>query len=239
MLRQAKEFKSFKLRASDGEIGKASEFYFDDKHWTVRYLVADTGNWLSDRRVLISPNALNHVNEDESVILVDLTKKQIEESPKLDSDQPVSRQYEMQYHDYHGWSYNESPEAMKECIQHEETWNPKLRSTSAITGYHIEALDGGIGHIVDFIIDEETWSIRYLVVDTKNWWAGKHVIVSPQWIERINWEESKVFVNLSREAIKQSPEYTPDSLHRVYEIELHRHYDRKGYWSDEPTDKGR
>ena len=94
MLRQAKEFKNFKLRARDGDIGKAREFYFDDHHWTVRYLVADTGGWLSGRQVLISPYALDPVNEAEQVLPVDLTKKQIEECPSLNSDQPVARQYE-------------------------------------------------------------------------------------------------------------------------------------------------
>ena len=89
-------------------------------------------------------------------------------------------------------------------------------------------MDGEIGHVEDFIIDDETWAIRYLIVDTHNWWPGKKVLVSPQWIERVSWGERKVFVNLSREAIKQSPEYTDESLlTRDYEIGLHRHYNRQ------------
>ena len=103
MLRQAKEFKNFKLRARDGDIGKAKEFYFDDENWTVRYLVANTGGWLSYRLVLISPYALDPANEAEQVLPVDLTKKQIEESPSLNSDQPVSRQFETRYYSYYGW----------------------------------------------------------------------------------------------------------------------------------------
>jgi hypothetical protein len=102
-----------------------------------------------------------------------------------------------------------------------------------VNGYHIQANDGEIGHIEDFIIDDETWAIRYLIIDTKNWWPGKKVLVSPRWIEQVSWEESKVFVNLSRENIKHSPEYTEESLlNRDYETELHRHYNRQGYWSD-------
>src|ERR1035437_4092871 len=103
MLRPAKEFKSFTLRARDGDIGKAKEFYFDDKNWTVRYLVANTGGWLSYRLVLISPYALSPANEAEQALPVDLTKKQIEDSPSLNSDQPVSRQYETRYYRYYGW----------------------------------------------------------------------------------------------------------------------------------------
>ncbi len=107
-----------------------------------------------------------------------------------------------------------------------------------MTGYHIQAADGELGHIGDFVIDDETWAIRYLIIDTQNWWPGKEVLVSPHWIERISWGESKVFVNLSRETIKQAPEYTEESLrNRDYEDALHRHYHRQGYWEDEPAAK--
>jgi len=113
-----------------------------------------------------------------------------------------------------------------------------LRSTRDVTGHHIQAVDGEIGHVEDFIIDDETWAIRYLIIDTQNWWPGKKVLVSPQWIERVSWIESKVFVNLTCETIRQSPEYTEESLlTRDYETELHRHYNRRGYWIDEPAEK--
>jgi hypothetical protein len=255
MLRLAKTFKSFKLRARDGDIGKAMEFYFDDHHWTVRYLIADTGDWLNDRRVLISPYALEPANEAEQVIPVDLTKKRIEESPPLDSDQSVSRHYEMQYYSYYDWPMywggpfiwgqiayptrqpKEWSEPGHDHSGREEGGDPHLRSTEAVSGYQIQALDGEIGHVADFIIDDEAWAIRYLVIDTKNWWPGKNVLISPRWIERVSWEESKVFVNLSRDIIKRSPEYTPESLSREYETELHRHYSRQGYWADEPAVK--
>ena len=111
-----------------------------------------------------------------------------------------------------------------------------MRSTHDVSGYHIHATDGEIGHVDDFMIDDETWAIRYLIVDTRNWWPGKRVLVSPQWIDRVSWSDSKVFVNLSREAIRQSPEYRMESLPtRAYETGLHLHYDRLGYWLDEPA----
>jgi len=251
MLRNAEEFKNFKLRARDGDIGKSREFYFDDHHWTVRYLVAETGGWLGGREVLISPYALDPVNEADQVLPVNLTKKQIEESPSLNSNQPASRQHEMDYYRYYGWPmywggpYMWGPVAYpaiqgegwtgpnQDYAGLENKGDPHLRSTQAVTGYHIQALDGEIGHVADFIIDEKTWAIRYLVIDTKNWWAGRHVLVSPQWIERVSWEESKVFVNLSREIIRSSPEFSPETLSREYETELHQHYNRQGYWADE------
>jgi hypothetical protein len=126
-------------------------------------------------------------------------------------------------------------EQWKKSIQREKaSWDHHLRSTYSVSGHHIQALDGEIGHVKDFIIDDETWAIRYLVVDTHKWWPGKKVLVSPQWIERVSWGERKVFVNLSRETIKESPEYTEESLlTRDYEIGLHGHYNRKGYWVDE------
>ena len=111
-----------------------------------------------------------------------------------------------------------------------------MRSTHQVTDYHIQASDGEIGHVEDFIIDDETWAIRYLIVDTRNWWPGKKVLLSPQWIESVSWEEGKVYVDLLRETIRQSPEYTEGSLlTREYETGLHRHYNSHGYWIDEKT----
>ena len=248
MLSQAATLKGYTLDSLDGEIGKVKEFYFDDQHWTIRYLVADTGNWLTGRQVLISPYALMAVSKEEQHISVDLTKKQIEDSPSLNSDQPVSRQFEEAYYGYYGWPmywggpymWGAYPYIVRDRKQWrasnrgEIAWVPSLRSTHDVSGHYIEAADGGIGHVEDFIIDDETWAIRYLVIDTRNWWPGKKVLVAPQWVERVSWNESTVFINLSRETIKQSPEYTEESLlTREYETELHRHYNRQGYWVDE------
>ena len=254
MLRLATEFKEFKLHARDGYIGKAREFYFDDRHWTVRYLVADTGDWWTDsKQVLISPYALSPADEAEKVLPVSLTKRQIMDCPPLASDQPVSRHYEDQYYRHYGWPYYgygsnswgvysypvRDQEAWKADISREEAWDPNLRSTHDVTGHHIQALDGEIGHVADFIIDDETWAIRYLVVDTSNWWAGRHVLVSPQWIDRVSWGEKKVFINLSCEKIKQSKAYLAGFPDRDYETELYRHYDRDDYWTKDLATKGR
>jgi len=254
MLFKTKTLKGYKLDSLDGEFGEVEEFYFDDHHWTIRYLVANTGNWLTGRQVLISPYALVAAIKAEEHIAVDLTKKQIEDSPSLNSDKPVSRQFEESYFGYYGWptywsgslmwgSYPyivRDREEWKTPTPSENEWDPNLRSTDAVQGHKIQALDGEIGHVEDFIIDDETWTIRYLVVDTKNWWPGKKVLISPQWIERVSWSELEVSVNLSREAIKESPEYTEESLlTRDYETGLHKHYLRQGYWSEEFAGKSR
>ena len=252
MLIKAKTLKGYKLDSFDGEIGKVKEFYFDDQHWVIRYLVADTGNWLTGRQVLISPHALVAVIKEKHHIEINLTKKQIEDSPSLNSDMPVSRQFEEAYYGYYEWpmywggpnmwgSYPHIVRDRKICresTQGEKAWDPQLRSTHDVSGYHIQAADGEIGHVEDFIIDDETWAIRYLIIDTRNWWPGEKVLISPQWIERVSWLESKVFVNVPCETIKQSPEYTEESLlTRDYETSLHRHYNRRGYWVDEQTGK--
>lgn len=255
MLNTVNTLKGYKLHCIDGEIGKVKEFFFDDHHWTVRYLVADTGDWLTGRQVLISPYALGIVNKEEQSISVDLTKKQIEDSPSLDTDVPVSRQYEDTYYRYYGWpGYYNGPynwgayptiaykredwrnerEDQRASNQGGEAWDSHLRSTHDVSGHHIQATDGEIGHVEDFIIDDATWAIRYFAIDTRNWWPGKKVLISPKWIESIHWEDAKVLVNLTREIIKQSPEYIEHApITRDYETQLHQYYDRKAYWIDE------
>jgi uncharacterized protein YrrD len=252
MLDKAQMLTGYTLQSLDGEIGKVREFYFDDKHWTIRYLVADTGNWLTGRQVLISPHALLAVSKEAQHIAIDLTKKQIEDSPSLDSEKPVSRQFEHEYYGYYGWpTYWGGPymwgsypyivrdrKQGRDPTEGEKAWDPHLRSTHDVSGHHVQAADGEIGHVDDFVIDDETWAIRYLIIDTRNWWPGRKVLIAPRWIERVSWSESKVFVNLRRETIKESPEYTEETLlTRDYESGLHRHYNRQGYWVDEPADK--
>ncbi len=250
MLIKAKTLNGYKLNAKDGEIGAVKEFYFDDRYWTIRYLVAHTGSWLVDRQVLISPYSFGAVQKAEELLEIDLTKKQIENCPSLDSDKPVSRQYEERFYGYYDWpiywggpmmwgSYSyisRDRDEWKRVTHHEKMWDPNLRSTHDVIGHHIQAVDGEIGHVVDFIIDEATWAIRYLIVDTHNWLPGKMVLVSPGWIKSISWLDSKVFINHTKEAVKMSPEYTDQSLlTRDYESELHNHYQSQGYWVDEET----
>ena len=186
MLNKAKTVKGYKLESLDGEIGTVKEFYFDDRHWVIRYLVADTKDWLESKQVLISPYALVEVNKEEQLIAINLTKKQLEESPSLKSEQPVSQQFEEDYCGFFGWPMYSTgpyiwgfsprivrdPEKWKEYTQGEKEWDPHLRSTIEVSGYHIQAADGGIGHVEDFIIDDETWAIRYLDYRYKELVAG-------------------------------------------------------------------
>ena len=253
MLSKAKTLKGYTLEGLDGTIGKVGQFYFDDKHWAIRYLVADTGNWLTGRQVLISPYALLSLDKEKESIAVNLTKKQIEDSPSLNTGNSVSQQYEEIYYGHHGWPlywkgpymWGSSPnlvrgkDNLRATAEGSKPWDHHLLSTSDVNDHEIKATDGEIGHVDDFIIDDDLWAIRYLVIDTKNWWPGKKVLISTQWIDRVSWTQSKVLVNLTRETIKSSPEYTDDSLltrdYREYETGLHRYYKKEGYWVSEPT----
>jgi uncharacterized protein YrrD len=245
MLIKSKELKGYKLGATDGDIGKVMEFYFDDRHWTIRYLVADTGGWLNGRQVLISPYGLESIDIKNRVVQMNLTRKQIESSPSLESDQPVSQQFEESYYGYYGWpaywgghyAWGITPYIDRNEVDHsfaeerKRHWDPSLRSTTAVAGYHIQACDGELGHVKDFIIDDQTWEIRYLVVDTGNWLGGKQVLISPYWIESISWRRSWVFTSLSQQEVRTAPEYSEQSLlDRTYEASLYDHYGRDKYW---------
>ena len=253
-----KHLKDFAIHATDGELGSVDQLYFDDETWAIRYLIADTGGWLGGRRVLISPFSIIRVDWDAKRLDVALTRKQVENSPGIDTHRPVSRQHEAAYLGYYGFPYywggpflwgtayyptgvavsaTPSAEALADRIGRESP-DSHLRSTEAVTGYRIEAANGEIGHVDGFVVDDEAWAIRYIEVATRNWWPGNKVLVSPAWVERVNWTDSKVYVGLSREAIKDAPEYVDSTpITREYENRLHLHYGRPPYWLHEAEHK--
>ena len=245
MLIKAKDLKGYKLSALDGEIGSVKEFYFDDRFWTIRYLVVDTGSWLAGRVVLISPYAVTSVDRERRLVSVDLTKREIEDSPSMETDKPVSKQFEDSYYNWptywsgpFSWGLfyrpSDAREHWKRLEEEQKHADHDLRSTRDVTAHFIEATDGEVGHVEDFIVDTEQWAIRYLEVGTRNWWLGKLVLIAPLWIDSIDWAESKVYVGLTRNSIKLSPPYTESTLlQRDYETLLHEHYDREGYWERE------
>lgn len=248
MLRSVKTLEGYKVSATDGDIGSVRDFYFDDEYWTIRYLVVDTGGfWQGPREVLISPIAFREADWSAKLFNLALTGEKVKDSPSTSSDRPVSRQYERNYYQYYGWSpywgyggiwgTSQYPEALATPSGSEPgeqaTGDAHLRSAGEVTGYTIQGSDDEIGHVKDFLVDDRTWTIRYLVVNTSNWWFGKNVLLAPHWIDRISWEESNVHVNLPREAIKKSPEWKPDQpIDREYERSLYAFYDRPAYWSD-------
>jgi hypothetical protein len=257
MLRSLDDLRGYTIQASDGEIGKVSDFYFDDLNWTIRYMIADTGGWLSEKLVLISPFALGHPDWSNKKLPVNLTKEQIENSPGIGTQEPVSRQYEKELVGYYGWpeywtgtggvytgvdafyppAYIPPPvpvenqgenSGISKQLQSTGNYDPHLRSLREVEGYKIHASDGKIGHVKDFIADDENWIIRYMLVDTRDWLpGGKKVLIAPFWINNINWDNTEVTVNLTEDKIKNSPELDLSKpINRQYETELFDYYSK-------------
>ena len=248
MLRNFADFVGFTLAATDGDIGVAREVYFDDKTWQVRYLVVSAGSWIEGREVLIAPRALREIDQQSGVIRVDLTKEQVRNSPLIDSAKPVSRQYEQSYYDHYGWipywldagnmpgvmitpTVLPPPEAFEPPAKIDGPKDPHLRSSDEVGEYEIYSQDGEIGHVEDFVVDDEAWRIRYLVVATRNWFPGKRVLLSPDWIEEISVDDRQIFVTMALSTIKTAPDYDSTvPISRAFEQKLHDHYGHKTYW---------
>ncbi len=255
MIRSMKELHGATIGATDGDVGTFGECYFDDVSYTVRYVVVNTGRWLSERKVLLSPIAFRAVDWEHQRITAALTRAQVEKSPAIDTAQPVTRQHETNYFGYYGyapywegenlWGASPYPHPGSAAPENRAGFGPKrrwvwavrkgadphLRSSHAVTGYHIRATDGDIGHVEDFLLDDESWAIRYLIVRTGRWWSGRTVLLAPAWIERVDWHHSEVHVKVTRAQIEKSPEYDPARpVERPYETRLYDHYKVPRYW---------
>jgi len=216
-----KNLAGFSIHAKDGELGKVDEFYFDDITWKIRYVVVETGNWLANRKVLISLSALEKPNWDMKKFVVNLTCEQVRNSPDVDTQKTVSRQHEVALHQYYQWpqywdngyggtfGISQHPLLEIPITQEDHTADRDddlhLRSTRQVTEYHIHATNGDIGHVSDFVVDDETWTIRYLVVNTGEWFPGKNVLISPTWIMRVDWADASVYIDRMLESVKNSP----------------------------------
>jgi hypothetical protein len=251
MLRSVVDFQNFAILATDGTIGHVKDFFFDDEAWVVRYLVVDTGDWLSGRSVLISPYSVGAPDWNGRTIPVSITRAQVKGSPDIDTARPVSRQHEIRFLDYYSypyywggmgfWGSGYFPGPLPRDQDYRDTErrrarddDPHLRSCAAVSKYHIHASDGDIGHAQGFLVDTETWAIRYLIVDTSNWWLGHQVLIAPDWIEHINWATSSVTIDLGRQAIRDSPPYDFRApFDRIGELGIYNHYGRDGYWNTE------
>ena len=233
LLHSIEGLQGFSLSATDGELGHVKDVYFDDSEWTVRYLAVDTGGWLTGRKVLISPISIRSADWNKQSLSVNLTKQQVQDSPSIDTAKPVSRQHETDYYNHFGypyywtgpylWGYTLLPgmleqkpledpgrQETRERMELERSRNsPHLRSADEVIGYDIQASDDTIGHVEDLLFDEENWRIELMVVDTRNWWPGKKVMIPPGLIERVSWEGKSVVVRVTREQIENSTEYDP------------------------------
>ncbi|PAY16639.1 PRC-barrel domain protein [Rhodopirellula sp. SM50] len=236
------------LAGVDDKVGTILDLLIDTDDWLTRHLVVDTGKWLSERRVLLPPSILGQRDWQQRAIAIKLTKQQVQDSPHVDSNKPVSRQMEAELYKYYDVPAYWGPAGVSLALggptgmpmsahvpngeqQVVEEELPNLRSAKEIRNYSIEATDGDLGHVEDLIIDDETWAVRYVVVDTKNWLPARKVLISPQWVESVSWSETTVSINMTREEIKNSPEYDPlTPINRGYEEHLYDYYGRERYW---------
>jgi sporulation protein YlmC with PRC-barrel domain len=251
MMSVTSALKGLTICATDGRIGTVSDFLFDDRTWRVRWVVIDTGNWLPGRLVLVHPQALGKPDFNRNSLTVALTKERVENSPDLQRHLPVSRQMEQGVFAYYGWdpSWGGGAFAMDGMMpplmsmppipssamtmgdtdlllaKRAQESDPNLRSVSATDGYQIHATDGEIGHVSNFLMDDASWTLRYLIVDTRNWWPGKHVLLSPSSVIAIDWVAEQISVDVTQDKVRLSPAWDPASLiHGSYEAQLREHY---------------
>jgi hypothetical protein len=241
MLRNLSGYLGYAIGTKDRELGKVHDFYFDDRYWIVRYTVVDTRAWLPGRKVLISPQLVERSDAEGKTLHVSLTAEQVKDSPPIDEGKPVSREMESQLAKHFGWSRYWQPSvpvgeaANLERSLAEETAEGEgghLRSANEVTGYFVEAADGPVGRIEDLIIEDEGWGVRYLAaLAPLTALSGRKVLIARQWITQVSWTESKVHVDVLREAVKNSPEYDPSApVNREYETHLYDYYGRPKYW---------
>jgi hypothetical protein len=249
MLNVISALKGFAIEATDGRIGTVVDFLFDDGSWKVRWLVVDCGSWLEGRKVLIHPSVVSYAGFEYQRFEVTLTKAQVKGSPALLEHQPVSQQMEIRLYDYYGWDpdwggayLGGSTGAMASSmiappflapqmraepsadIATPQEGDPHLRSVVHVIGYYIQATDGEIGHVENFMLDED-WSLQYLIVDTSNWWFGKSVLIALHAVTRIDWFSRQVQLDVPREKVKLSPPWDPlVTLDESSKRDLHAHY---------------
>ena len=247
MLRSINEIIGYGLFAEGKDIGKCKDLLFDDRWWTIRHLVTDTEGWLLGKKVLVSPLMIEVVDWVSKQIILNITQKQLENCPDPEEDETVSRVHEKKLFSYYGYadywngnllwgvaSYPEpianvpviDSEAHKDPEDYEQ--NNFLRSFKEVKSYTIKATDGDIGHVEDFIIDDKTWAIRYVVVDTRDWLpGGKKVLLSMNWVEDVSWTERCLSVSLTVEQVRNSPEFDPEKPVNIeYETRLYDYYGR-------------
>jgi hypothetical protein len=259
MLFSVNDTLGYRIGAVDGEIGSLSDVLFDDATSKARYLVVDTGSWLVGRSVLLGLAAAGQLEPDRKQISSALTRQQVKDSPDVETHQPVSRQQEEALHRYYGWSpywegaatgYGLAPlwgvippppqpqpgldvdDTAREIAAAERQGDQHLHSAREVIGYYVEASDGDIGHVEDLLIDDVDWTIRLIVVDTRNWLPGRKVLVAPDWLVRVDWSGRQIKFDLPRDRIKSSPEYDPAiTVNRGLEEALYEHYGRTPYWA--------
>ena len=252
LLTSLSELQGYRLLAGEEKLGKISDYLIDETEWTIRIIVVDIGNWLTGRKVALDSSVFHVPGSERREVRVDLTREKIESGPTLDENETVSGQHRKALSIHYGWpmawhagtpgfgptaapvhpdTLSPFKESAAETHPEEPESETSLHSFREIEGYSIEATDGSIGHVEDFIADPVDWKLRYLVVDTRKWLPGKKVLVGLNWLRSISFPDRSARIDLQREQIRKGPLYDPDgSLDRAYEDRLHDYYNLPRYW---------
>ncbi|MFC1814024.1 PRC-barrel domain-containing protein [Thermodesulfobacteriota bacterium] len=232
MLRSINEIIGYTLMATDGEIGKCDDFLFEDRPWIIRYAVAKTGNWLFDRKVLLFLITLEKPDWNTMLLHVNLTKQQIKDSPPLDDDAPISRQYEKQSFLYYGW-----PAYWAHSAEETSDNESFLRSVKEVSGYSAWCGENKAGKVFDFIVDDSIWAIRYIAIKTNKDLGGNKVLVAPEWVRSVDLISQSVHIDLTKELLENCPDYNPEEpVNRDFESILYDYYGRPYYWESDEAD---
>ena len=226
MLRSIRELFGYTVREVDGEIGLVRDFLVDNREWNVTYLEIDLTQWFPGKKVIVPPSRIGQPDGKKFEVPLLLSKAQVVNSPAIKLDETVCRLHEEELALHFGWDPCIISTDSKKVEDHSH-----LQSSRELMGYHLHATDGRIGHIEDFILDDEDWILRYAVVDTRDWLPGRRVLMPLPWITTVIWKENSVLIDHSRENVKNSPEYDPSSpVNRHYEEVLYNYYGRPTYW---------
>jgi len=248
MLEVISALKGFAIEARDGRVGTVVDFLFDDEAWKVRWLVVECGGWTEKRKVLIHPPAVSFSGLEGERLSVDLEKAQVEASPSWLEHQPVSQQMQNRLYDHYGWDpvwggayLGDMPGAMASPlaapsylgfrpiaerhaeIEDTQERDPHLRSIVEVIGYYVHALDGDIGHVENFVFENDDWRLHYFVIDTSNWLFGKRVLVATQAVKSVEWPDRRIHLDLTRDQVKTSPVWDPlVAFNKIAKTHLHK-----------------
>jgi hypothetical protein len=234
MMHILSDLDNFVIDATDGKIGRVTDFYFDDRRWVIRYLVIEIGSALDSHKVLLSPAIIKHLNREQKTITVDVSLSEINNSPRIDTTKSLSSNYEIDYLSYYGYAFNwdnnlqnsfsiddelaalPSDTNIQKSTKSEDIFldidsvrrmygDRHLRSYQEIINYHIQAGDGEIGQLRSMLIDDDTWTIQCCIANTGHWWFGHQVLMTPQAIRDISWGSNKIHVDMTQQQVKDAP----------------------------------
>lgn len=236
MLHSTTELIGYNVVADGGKVGKVYDFLFDDAEWTIRCFVLRTGAWLMKRLVVVARSFIRQPDAANHFIPVSLRKDQIKNSPRLEAYRSVYRYRQVDpYVSPVGLATGTGGVLLvhRRGAAPSDEGDPHQKSIKEVIAYHVIATDGEVGYVDDFIVDDQGWIIRHLVVmHMQDSLSARKVLISPASVKEIRWKEEKVYIDLSQEKIQDSPDYNPSiPLTREYEELLYDYYGLPGYWS--------